>query len=150
MTLISALYLLVLACSVAKSCSALCSPLDCSSPGSSVHGTFQARILEWAVISSSRESSWPRDRTLISWVSCIGRWILSHCATQEAFPPGMWYFHIAGSSHCITVTCLSPSISISPLKITLTYLYLYWMLDGTQWRFVKSMNKSLMASLHSC
>ena len=45
----------------------------CSLPGSSVHGNFQARILEWLVISSSRGPSWPRDQTHIS---CIGRQIL--------------------------------------------------------------------------
>ena len=39
----------------------LCDPMDCSPPGSSVHGVFQASILEWAAISSSRGSSWPRD-----------------------------------------------------------------------------------------
>ena len=43
----------------------------CSPPGSSVHGIFQARILEWVAISYSRGSSWPRDWTHISWVSCI-------------------------------------------------------------------------------
>ena len=46
----------------AKSCSTLCDPTDCSyPPGSSVHGIFQARILEWLAISYSRGSSWPRD-----------------------------------------------------------------------------------------
>ena len=45
-------------------------------PGSSVHGVFQARILEWVAISSSRGSSGPRDRTHVSCVSCIGRWVL--------------------------------------------------------------------------
>ena len=47
---------------VAQSCPALCNPTDCSPPGSSVRGIFQARILEWVAISSSRGSSWPRDR----------------------------------------------------------------------------------------
>ena len=41
-------------CWVAKSCSTLCDPMDCSLPGSSVYGTSQARILEWAAISFSR------------------------------------------------------------------------------------------------
>ena len=45
---------------------ALCNPMDCSPPGSSVHGILQARILEWVAISSSRGSSRPRDRTSIS------------------------------------------------------------------------------------
>ena len=55
-----------------------------SPPGSSVHGIFQARILEQVAISSSRGSSQPRDQTLISCVSCTGRWILYHWVTWEA------------------------------------------------------------------
>ena len=47
-------------------------------------GIPQARILEWAAVSSSRGSSWPRGQTCISRVSCIGRWILHHWATWEA------------------------------------------------------------------
>ena len=43
----------------------------------SVHGILQARILEWISMPSSRESFWPRDWTHVSWVSCIGRWVLS-------------------------------------------------------------------------
>ena len=58
-----------------------CGPMECSLPGSSVHGIFQARILEWVAISFSRGSSPPRDRTQ---VSCIGRRILYHWATREA------------------------------------------------------------------
>ena len=46
---------------VAQSCPTLCDPMDCSLPGSSVHGIFQARILEWVAISFSRRSSRPRD-----------------------------------------------------------------------------------------
>ena len=45
------------ACSVTQLCQTLCDPMDCSPPGSSVHGTFQARILEWVAISSSKGSS---------------------------------------------------------------------------------------------
>ena len=45
------------ACSVAESCTILCDPLDCSAPGSSVHGIIQERILEWVAISYSRGSS---------------------------------------------------------------------------------------------
>ena len=47
---------------VAQSCPTLCSPVDYSRPGSSIHGIFQARVLEWVAISFSRASSWPRDR----------------------------------------------------------------------------------------
>ena len=48
----------------------------CSLLGSSVHGILQARILEWVDMLSSRESSSPRDRTHVSHISCIGRWVL--------------------------------------------------------------------------
>ena len=51
---------------VAQSCPTLCNPVDCSPPGSSIHGILQARILEWVAISFSRGSSWPRDRTQVS------------------------------------------------------------------------------------
>ena len=51
---------------VAQSCPTLCGPMDCSPPGSSVHGILQARILEWVVMPSSRGSFQPRDRTQVS------------------------------------------------------------------------------------
>ena len=53
---------------VAQSCPTLCDPMDCSLPGSYVHGIFQAMVLEWIAISYSKGSSQPRDRTP---VSCI-------------------------------------------------------------------------------
>ena len=62
----------------------LCIPMDCSMLGSAVHGIYQARILEWVAISSSRGSSWPRDWPRISFLSWISRWILYHWATWEA------------------------------------------------------------------
>ena len=71
------------ACSGIQSCPTFCDPTDYSPPSFSVHGIFSARIpflvIPFVVtISSSRGSSWPRDRT---WVSCTGRWILYHWAT---------------------------------------------------------------------
>ena len=54
---------------VTQSCPILCSSMDCSLPGSSVHGTFQARVLEWVAISFSRGSSQPRDRTQVSGIA---------------------------------------------------------------------------------
>ena len=44
---------------ISQSCSTLCGPMDCSLPDSSVHGIFQARIVEWVAISNSRGSSQP-------------------------------------------------------------------------------------------
>ena len=65
-------------CLVNMLCPTLCNPMDCSSPGSSVHEISQARTLEWVAISFSRGSSWPRDWTCVSSTS---RQILYHWAT---------------------------------------------------------------------
>ena len=56
----------------------LCNPVDCSPPGSSVYGILQARKLEWVAMPCSRGSSWPRNWTCVSYVSCIGRQFLYH------------------------------------------------------------------------
>ena len=55
--------------SVAQSCPTLCSPMDWSPPGSSVHRLLQARKLEWGAISFSRGSSQPRDQTQVSHIA---------------------------------------------------------------------------------
>ena len=77
--------------------------MDCSSPGSSVHGIFWVRILEWVAISNSRGSSWPRDQTH---VSCLGGGFFTHWASGEA-PILTWspskgsaskYHHTAGEA----------------------------------------------------
>ena len=56
---------------VTESCLTLCSPADCSPPGSSIHGILQARILECVAIPVSREASQPKDQTCIS---CFQHW----------------------------------------------------------------------------
>ena len=56
--------------------------MDYSPPGSAVHGILQARILEWVAISSSRGSSWPRDWTCLSYLSCIGRYSFDPWTTK--------------------------------------------------------------------
>ena len=68
-------------CLVAKSCPTLQTPWTVARQASSVHGIFQATILERVAMPSSRGSSRPRDRTQ---VSCIVRWIFYHRATSEA------------------------------------------------------------------
>ena len=62
----------------------VCVRLFATPPSSSVHGILQARILEWVAISSSRGSSPCRDRTRVSYISCIGRQALYHQGTWEA------------------------------------------------------------------
>ena len=66
---------------MARSCQTLCDPMDCSLPGSSIHGIFQARVLEWGAIAFSKGSSWPRDRIQ---VSCIAGKCFTIWATREA------------------------------------------------------------------
>ena len=63
----------------------LCDPMDCSPPGSSVHGILQARILEWVAMPFFRGSSWPRDWTHVYCISCFSRQILYHWDTWEAW-----------------------------------------------------------------
>ena len=57
---------IICVCLVAQSCPTLSNPIDCNPPGSSVHGIFQARILDWVAISFSRGPSWPRNQTHVS------------------------------------------------------------------------------------
>ena len=61
----------------------LCDPVDYTPPDSSVHGIFQARILEWVAIPFSKGSSWPRDQTRSPFIA--GRFF-SLWATREAQP----------------------------------------------------------------
>ena len=68
---------------VAQSCRTPCDPMDCSPPGSSIHGFFQARILEWVAISFYRRSSRPRDWTGVSHI--VGR-RFTILATGEVHP----------------------------------------------------------------
>ena len=65
----------------AQSCPTLCDPMDCSLSGSSVHGIFQVRVLEWIAISFSRGYSQPRDWTQ---VFCIAGRRFTVWATREA------------------------------------------------------------------
>ena len=65
---------------VTQSCRTLCDPMDCSLPGSSVCGIFQARVLEWVAISFSRGSSQPKDWTPVSFIA--GR-LFTIWATRE-------------------------------------------------------------------
>ena len=74
---------------VAQSCPTLCDPMDCSLPGSSVHGIFQAIVLEWIAISFSRGSSQPRDRTQVSHIAgrCFTIWAIREAPNRYKGPP---------------------------------------------------------------
>ena len=77
-------------CLCAQSCLTLFNPMECSPAGSSVHGIFQARKLEWVAISFSRGCSWLRDQTHLSGISSTGKWILYHWATGEGIKLLIW------------------------------------------------------------
>ena len=66
---------------VAQLCPTLCDPLDCSLPGSSIHGISQGSILGWLAVSFSRRSSHPRAQ---AHTSCLGRRVLYPWAAREA------------------------------------------------------------------
>ena len=92
--------------SVALSCPALWNPMDCSPPGSSVHGFLQARPLERLAISSSRGSSWFRDRTHISCIPCISRHSLFLGHLGSPFNSIMWDVSPGESDHLLFKTII--------------------------------------------
>ena len=96
---------------VAQSCPTLCDPMDCSLSGSSVHGIFQARVLEWIAISFSRGSFQPRGWTQIS---CIAGRRFTIWATREwhnaaSLPPKKSSFHLSPYNWSPLPFCSSPN-----------------------------------------
>ena len=107
-------------CLVPQSHLTLCDPVDCSPPGSSVHGILQARILEWVAMPSSRESRQPRNRTQISciaggfftiWSTCIKLhntgW--QYTALTYSFPNSEPVLCSVSSSNCCFLTRIQAS-----------------------------------------
>ena len=87
-----------------QQCPTLCDSVDCSPPSSSVHGILQARILEWVAMTSSRGSSWPRDQTCASYISCLGRQVL-YTTWEELAPPGKPHddLHVMNPFFCLVL-----------------------------------------------
>ena len=134
-------------CFVIKSCLTLCNSVDCSLPGSSVHGIPQARILEWVAISSSRGSSWPRDWTF---VSCIGRWILYHWATRKAHRNAILKIYNRMLSPFSVLSKLISSISIY-LRTFLWWRLLFWMrLLSPSWYWPSFLDHCCCLVIKSC
>ena len=80
-------------CLVTQLCPTLCDPMDCSLPGSCVHGILQARILEWVAMPSSRGSSLPKDRTPGS-NSTLSHLLHWQAGSLPLAPPGRPQWHI--------------------------------------------------------
>ena len=91
-----------------QSCPTLCNPMDCSLPGSSVHGILQARILEWVVRSSSRGSSWPRDRIGVS--LCLLHWQEGSLPLGSPFDHTTLLYFFSLQSHWIFFRTLSEEV----------------------------------------
>ena len=123
---------------VTELCLTLCNPMDCSPPGSSIHGISQARILEWVAISFSRGSSRSRDWTR---VSCIAgrfffiwatRWqftahlillLKSFCGDRDKDLPNPHHFL---SSSAVTSCCFSEIfVSISDFSLVIPFPFLF-------------------------
>ena len=104
----------------------LCDPLDCSLPGSSVHGIFQAIVLEWIAISFSRGSSQPRDRTRVSRI--VDRrftvWATIECSTLTASS-----FRIWNSSTGIP----SPPLALFIVMLSKAHLTSHSKMSGSRW-----------------
>ena len=100
-----------LSVSVTQSCPTLCNPMDCSSPGSSIHVILQAGILKWVAISPSRGSSRPRDRTQVSRIA--GRRFL----TSE--PPGKPLHPTQAFTNPRVLLILIPLKGMCPSALTL-------------------------------
>ena len=80
---------------VTQSYTILCDPMDCSSPGSSVHGILQARTLEWVAIPFSGGSSQPKNQTRVSHIAC--RFFTIWVTTEDLWGP-------FSARQCVSIT----------------------------------------------
>ena len=120
---------------VAQSCPTLCDPMGCRLPGSSVHGIFQAIVLEWIAISFSRGSSQPRDQSWVSWIvdRCFTVW------TTREIPKRLW------TSETLHISCFTRA---SPNHLFLQMHSRVMILNYTSWKssflpFCKVRSKNL-------
>ena len=95
-------------CVHTQSCLTLCHPLDCSPPGSSVHGILQARTLQRVVVLSSRGSSGPRVWTHLPWVPAMADRFFTTLVPPRK--PNI-YTH---TMHCVACRILVPWPGIEP------------------------------------
>ena len=105
-----------------QSCSTLCDPMDCSAPGSSVHGILQARILEQVAMPSSSGSPRPRDRTASLTSPVLAGGFFTTRATWEA-PIYMWSCRNAEFSFLLPVHG----------QIYLFFILIYWFVCAGFW-----------------
>ena len=125
----------------AQSCPTPCDPMDCSLPGSSVHGILQARILEWVATSYSRGSFWPRDRTRVSCNSCLGRQILlplNHVGSPRNIKVCVYIYFVVVQSlkSCLTLCnpmdCSMPGFPVLHHLQEFAQTHVHWVGDAIQ------------------
>ena len=94
-------------------------------------GFSQARILEWIAISSSRCSSWPRNWTLVSSISCIGTRILYHWATWGT---SVQFSSVTQScpTLCDPMDCSTPGLPVHHQLLEFTQTHVHWVGDAIQ------------------
>ena len=100
---------------VAQLCPTLCDTMDCSLPGFSVYGIFQARLLEWGAISFSRGSSRSRDRTLVSRIADQIRSVAQFCPTL-----------------CDPMNCSTPGLPVHHQLLEFTQTHVHSVSDAIQ------------------
>ena len=104
-----------------QSCSTLCNPMDCSPPGSSVHGILHARILEWAAITFLQRSSQPRDWTW-EFFTCLLHCMQSHQGSLIYYmifsnnPFSKLLFSVPVSRHAIDLNVLASKEGMFPTR----------------------------------
>ena len=123
---------------VTQSCLTLCDPMGYNLPGSSVHGIFQAIVLEWIAISFSRGSSWPRDRTRVSrftvWATIVHKCTLACKSTR---------IH----THTHTHTPLLPSCYLKLRRAQ--YRHQFWVKWSWHCRLLH-LNWQFLSTYHGC
>jgi len=117
-------------------CLTLCDQMDCSPPGSSVHGIYQARILEWVAISSFMRSFQPRNQTHIPCISHIDKWILYHWATWKAWHTNLSCCCCSVALSCLTLCdpmgCIMPGFPVLHHLPELAQTHVHWVCNAIQ------------------
>ena len=110
-------------CSITQLCPTLCNLMDCSPPGFSVHGIFQARILEWVAISFYKGSSWPRVRIWVSWISnrILSHWATCCCSTDKLC-----------LTLCDPMDCSTPGFHVLHCLPEFAQTHVHWVGDAIQ------------------
>ena len=105
-----------------QSCPAVCDPMDCSPPSSSVHGILQARILEWVAMPSSRGSSQPRDQIFVSMCSELAGGFFNTSVTLEA-PYSLHSVNYSASSVYVCVCVLGGIFNVYSNPLSRRYFF---------------------------